>query len=83
MTLWGVLLSQIPAFYNFPAHPDGYYQMFPVMYPALVPGLTPSQNEEHMNRGPGIYAVPVNPFMGHVTGMPYNALIPLTYSTPT
>ncbi|XP_054820889.1 uncharacterized protein LOC129319834 [Prosopis cineraria] len=74
--------SQIPAFYNFPAVPDGYYQMYPVMYP-VVPGLPPSQNEEQMNRGAGIYAVPVNPYMGHVTGLPYNTLIPLTYSTPT
>ncbi|XP_028774149.1 uncharacterized protein LOC114731188 [Neltuma alba] len=75
--------SQIPAFYNFPAVPDGYYQMYPVMYPVPVPGFVPPQNEEHRNRGAGIYAVPVNPYMGHVTGIPYNTLIPLTYNTPT
>lgn len=80
MILWGVLLSQIPASFNLPMFPNGYYQMFPVMYPALVP---PSQNEEQMNRGAGLYAVPVNPYMGHVTGLPYNTLIPLTYTTPT
>lgn len=73
------LLLQIPAFYNFPAAPDGYYQM----YPALVPGLAPSQNEEQGNRGAGLYAVPINPYMRHVTGMPYNTLIPLTYRIPT
>lgn len=58
--------------------------MFPGMYPAFVPGLglTPPQNEEQGNRGAGIYAVPVNPFDRHVTGLPYNTLIPLTYRTP-
>ncbi|KAI4344458.1 hypothetical protein L6164_011683 [Bauhinia variegata] len=77
--------SQVPAFSSFPPFPDGYNQMFPVMYPALVPGLTPSQtqNQEQTNRGAGIYAVPIYPFMGHVTGLPPNTLIPLTYSTPT
>ncbi|KAI4335366.1 hypothetical protein L6164_014016 [Bauhinia variegata] len=77
--------SQVPAFSSFPPFPDGCYQMFPVMYPALVPGVTPSQtqNQEQTNRGPGIYAVPIYPFMGHVTGLPPNTLIPLTYSTPT
>ncbi|RYR13735.1 hypothetical protein Ahy_B04g070573 isoform D [Arachis hypogaea] len=62
--------------------------MFPAMYPAVVPGLTPPQNDElaQGNRGAGIYAVPVHPFNqfnGHVTGLPYNNLIPLTYRTPT
>ncbi|XP_061361969.1 uncharacterized protein LOC133305744 isoform X2 [Gastrolobium bilobum] len=76
--------SQVPAFSNFPPFPVGYYQMFPAMYPALVPGLTPQpQNEEQVNRGAGIYAVPVHPFDRHVTGLPYNTLIPLTYHTPT
>ncbi|KAK7329155.1 hypothetical protein VNO77_23303 [Canavalia gladiata] len=75
--------NQVPAFSNFPPFPGGYYQMFPGMYPALVPGLAPPQNEEHANRGAGIYAVPVHPFERHVTGLPYNTLIPLTYRTPT
>lgn len=57
--------------------------MFPVMYPAFVPGLTSLQNQEQMNRGAGIYAVPVLPFMGHVSGIPSNNLIPLTYNIPT
>ncbi|XP_038993771.1 uncharacterized protein LOC120117576 isoform X3 [Hibiscus syriacus] len=56
--------------------------MFPVMYPAIVPGLT-LQNQEQINRGAGIYAVPVQPFMGHIAGIPSNNLIPLTYNIPT
>ncbi|AES65318.1 transmembrane protein, putative [Medicago truncatula] len=75
--------SQVPTFSNLPAYPAGYYQMFPGMHPALIPGLTPPQTEEHANRGAGLYAVPVNPFDRHVTGLPYNTLIPLTYRTPT
>ncbi|XP_004487987.1 uncharacterized protein [Cicer arietinum] len=75
--------SQVPVFSNLPAFPGGYYQVFPGMYPALIPGLTPQQNEEHANRGAGLYAVPVNSFDRHVTGLPYNTLIPLTYRTPT
>ncbi|XP_015960025.1 uncharacterized protein LOC107483932 isoform X1 [Arachis duranensis] len=79
---------QVPGFPSFPAYPPGYYYpMFPAMYPAVVPGLTPPQNDElaQGNRGAGIYAVPVHPFNqfnGHVTGLPYNNLIPLTYRTP-
>ena len=57
--------------------------MFPVMYPAIVPGLMPSQDQEPVNRGAGVYAVPVHPFMSHVSGLPPHTLIPLTYSTPT
>lgn len=58
--------------------------MFPAgIYPALVPGLAPPQIDEHVNRGAGIYAVPVNPYDRNVTGFPYNTLIPLTYRTPT
>lgn len=75
--------SQVPTFSNLPAYPAGYYQMFPGMHPALIPGLTPPQIEEPANRGAGLYAVPVNPFDRHVTGLPYNTLIPLTYRTPT
>ena len=78
----------MPGFSNFPAYPAGYYQIFPATYPAVVPGLTLPQNDEQapVNRGAGIYAVPVHPFNqfnGHVTGLPYNTLIPLTYRTPT
>ncbi|KAE9601645.1 hypothetical protein Lal_00040707 [Lupinus albus] len=77
--------SQVPIFSNsiaaFP--PAYYYQMLPAaMYP--YPGLTPSQNHESENRrGAGIYAVPTYPYNCHVTGIPYNTLIPLTYTTPT
>ncbi|XP_065850879.1 uncharacterized protein [Euphorbia lathyris] len=74
---------QVPAFSGFPAHPYGDFQMYPIVYPALVPGLTGLQNQEQMNRGPGIYAVPVPPYMGPIAGLPSNTLIPLTYSIPT
>ncbi|KAF8400209.1 hypothetical protein HHK36_013505 [Tetracentron sinense] len=77
------LLSQVPAFSGFPASLNGDIQMLPIMYPALVPGLIPLQNPEHTNCGPGIYAVPVLPFMGPMAGLPSNTLIPLTYNIPT
>lgn len=76
------LLSQVPAFFSFPSSPNDCPQMFPTMYPALAPGLIPSQNQEQMNHGAGIYAVPVLPFMGHIAGFPPNTLIPLTYNLP-
>ncbi|KAL5549446.1 hypothetical protein UlMin_004677 [Ulmus minor] len=71
---------QVPMLSGFPSFPNGDFQMLPIMYPAL---LTPSQNQEHVNRGAGIYAVPVHPFMGPVAGVPSNTLIPLTYNIPT
>ncbi|MBA0784191.1 hypothetical protein Gotri_001784 [Gossypium trilobum] len=77
-------ISQVPPGYSgLPTFQNGDFQMFPVMYPACVPGLTSLQNQEQMNRGAGIYAVPVLPFMGHVSGIPSNNLIPLTYNIPT
>ncbi|TYJ02612.1 hypothetical protein E1A91_A13G241500v1 [Gossypium mustelinum] len=77
-------ISQVPPGYSgLPTFQNGDFQMFPVMYPAIVPGLTSLQNQEQMNRGAGIYAVPVLPFMGHVSGIPSNNLIPLTYNIPT
>ncbi|KAF3972019.1 hypothetical protein ACB098_01G180500 [Castanea mollissima] len=69
-----------PALSSYPAFSNGDFQMVPVMYPALVPGL---QNQDHMNRGAGIYAVPVFSCMGPVAGLPSNTLIPLTYNLPT
>lgn len=74
---------QVPAFSGFHASPNDATQMFPIMYPALVPGFIPSQNQEQTDRGAGIYAVPVLPFMGPVAGLSSNTLIPLTYSIPT
>ncbi|XP_047317174.1 uncharacterized protein LOC124920674 [Impatiens glandulifera] len=62
---------------------NGNIQMFPVIYPVLVPGSFHVQNEEQVNRGAGIYAVPVLPFAGPVAGFPSNNLIPLTYNVPT
>ncbi|KAE8710367.1 hypothetical protein F3Y22_tig00110321pilonHSYRG00046 [Hibiscus syriacus] len=75
-------ISQVPGYFGVPAFQNGDFQMFPVMYPAIVPGLT-LQNQEQINRGAGIYAVPVQPFMGHIAGIPSNNLIPLTYNIPT
>ncbi|GER41782.1 RING/U-box superfamily protein [Striga asiatica] len=58
--------------------------MSPIMYPALVPGLFPPQlDQDQMNRGPGLYAVPVLPFAQSITGFPTNTLIPFTYNIPT
>ncbi|KAH9624431.1 hypothetical protein KSS87_004048 [Heliosperma pusillum] len=73
---------QIPKVPSFPPFQQGGVNMLPIMYPALVPCLASAQHPEQVNRGPGIYAVPVVPYMGAVTGIP-NTLIPLTYSTPT
>lgn len=61
----------------------GGMQMFPMMYPALIPNFGSTETHEHSNRGAGLYAVPVLPFGGSVTGQIPNALIPLTYSVPT
>ncbi|XP_019051979.1 PREDICTED: uncharacterized protein LOC104590047 isoform X2 [Nelumbo nucifera] len=57
--------------------------MYPIMYPALVPGLILVQNQERTNHGAGIYAVPVLPSVGPMSGLPSNTLIPLTYNLPT
>ncbi|KZV46109.1 hypothetical protein F511_30686, partial [Dorcoceras hygrometricum] len=64
--------------------PNGNVPMFPLIYPAVVPGLFPSQqDQEQMNRGPGLYAVPVLPFTQPITGFHSNTLIPFTYNIPT
>lgn len=75
--------SQVPKFSAFPAFPGADLQMYPVLYPAFVPGLIPLQNQEQNNHGAGIYAVPVVPFIGPMTGISTNTLIPLTYDVPT
>ncbi|XP_038698363.1 uncharacterized protein LOC119995952 isoform X2 [Tripterygium wilfordii] len=75
--------SQVPTLSGFPAFPHGDFQMLPIMYPGLVPGLNPLQNQEQMNHGAGIYAVPVLPYMAPTTGLYSNTLIPLTYNIPT
>lgn len=63
---------------------NGDRPVFPVMYPVLVPGLlSPHQHQEQVNRGPGLYAVPVNPYMQPISGFPPNTLIPFTYNLPT
>ncbi|KAF6159583.1 hypothetical protein GIB67_008012, partial [Kingdonia uniflora] len=50
---------------------------------ALIPGLISLQNAEPINHGAGIYAVSVIPFMGSMTGLTSNTLIPHTYNIPT
>ncbi|KAL6011621.1 hypothetical protein ACLOJK_002069 [Asimina triloba] len=72
-----------PTFSGFPPSPAADVQMLPIMYPLLVPGFVPLQNQEQNSRGGGIYAVPVVPSMGLVSGPTTNALIPLTYNVPT
>ncbi|KAL2228901.1 UNVERIFIED_CONTAM: hypothetical protein Sindi_1869800 [Sesamum indicum] len=63
---------------------NGNIPTFPIMYPALVPGLfPPHQDQEQINRGPGLYAVPVLPYMQPIAGLPPNTLIPFTYNIPT
>ncbi|XP_073043859.1 uncharacterized protein [Primulina eburnea] len=63
---------------------NGNVPMFPIMFPALVPGLfPPQQDQELVNRGPGLYAVPVLPFMQPIIGFPSNTLVPFTYNIPT
>ncbi|KAL3825614.1 hypothetical protein ACJIZ3_021643 [Penstemon smallii] len=64
--------------------PNGNIPTFPIMYPAILPGLFhPQQDHEQMNRGPGLYAVPVPPHMQPFAGFPTNTLIPFTYNLPT
>ncbi|KAK6126601.1 hypothetical protein DH2020_039647 [Rehmannia glutinosa] len=75
--------SQVPTFDGVKSS-DGNIPKFPVMYPALVPGLfPPHQDQEQINRGPGLYAVPVLPYMQPIAGFPSNTLIPFTYNIPT
>uniref|UniRef100_A0A1D1ZGH4 Putative peptide transport permease protein Mb1314c n=1 Tax=Anthurium amnicola TaxID=1678845 RepID=A0A1D1ZGH4_9ARAE len=49
----------------------------------LTPGVVPLHNHGQNDHGPGIYAVPVLPFMGPVPGFSSNNLIPITYNIPT
>ncbi|XP_039132699.1 uncharacterized protein LOC120269432 [Dioscorea cayenensis subsp. rotundata] len=62
--------------------PSAAFQMFPATFPCLLPGLFPQASSEQEDHGPGIYAVPVNPYMGPMAGFPPNTLIPLTYNIP-
>ncbi|CAA0818735.1 Unknown protein [Striga hermonthica] len=75
--------SQAPSFDDLKP-PSSNNSTCPIMYPALVPGLFPPQlDQDQMNRGPGLYAVPVLPFAQSITGFPTNTLIPFTYNIPT
>ncbi|XP_051114323.1 uncharacterized protein LOC127239968 [Andrographis paniculata] len=50
----------------------------------MYPGLFPSpQDQELVNRGPGLYAVPVHSYTQPMPWLPSNALIPFTYNVPT
>lgn len=77
------MLLQIPTSDGLKSQ-NGDSPMFPIMYPALVPGLfPPHQHQEQINRGPGLYAVPVLPYMQPIAGFHSNTLIPFTYNLPT
>ncbi|CAA3021815.1 uncharacterized protein LOC111384573 [Olea europaea subsp. europaea] len=73
--------TQVPALRGLQSA-NGDVQKFPFMYPALVPQLFSQQDQEQMNRGPGLYAVPVLPFAQPISGFPSNTLIPFTYNLP-
>ncbi|KAL3623492.1 hypothetical protein CASFOL_029503 [Castilleja foliolosa] len=63
---------------------NGNIPNFPIMYPAFIPGLIPPYpDQEQINRGPGLYAVPVMPYMQPFAGFQPNTLIPFTYNIPT
>ncbi|XP_009778002.1 uncharacterized protein [Nicotiana sylvestris] len=69
--------TQLPSFHGSPLL---NYQMLQSMYPTQLPGAFNTQPiQEELNRGPGLYAVP----MGQYGGFPPNTLIPFTYTVPT
>ncbi|KAK4775194.1 hypothetical protein SAY86_010129 [Trapa natans] len=74
--------SQGPFFPSFPVLSGNDMQMFPVVYPVVSPGIN-LDNQDQSNRGAGIYAVPVGPYMRSAAGLYSNSLIPLTYNIPT
>uniref|UniRef100_A0A7N0SV99 Uncharacterized protein n=1 Tax=Kalanchoe fedtschenkoi TaxID=63787 RepID=A0A7N0SV99_KALFE len=75
--------SKFPDLAGQPVTSIGDMQIFPTVYPALIPNFATIGNQEHSNGGAGLYAVPVLPFAGSVTGAVPDTLIPLTYSVPT
>ncbi|XP_073101857.1 uncharacterized protein [Elaeis guineensis] len=79
----GPARSQIPNTSSYESSPDAAFQMFTMTDPALIPGMVLLQNTENNDHGPGIYAVPVHPFMGPMIEFPPNTLIPLKYNIPT
>ncbi|KAG5594292.1 hypothetical protein H5410_035524 [Solanum commersonii] len=77
-------LKKQPQLPSFQGSPMVNYQILQAMYPTLLPealGMQPIQEE--LNHGPGLYAVPVAPFMGQYAGFLPNTLIPFTYAVPT
>ncbi|KAL3362994.1 hypothetical protein AABB24_012339 [Solanum stoloniferum] len=77
-------LKKQPQLPSFQGSPMVNYQMLQAMYPTLLPGALGMQPiQEELNHGPGLYAVPVAPFMGQYAGFPPNTLIPFTYAVPT
>lgn len=63
---------------------NGDFQTLPIMYPSYFPGFYPlQQNQEQMNHGRGLYAVPAFPFMGPTAAFAPNTLIPFTYNIPS
>ncbi|CAA7399956.1 unnamed protein product [Spirodela intermedia] len=57
--------------------------MFPHIQPLCDSGLVAPDNQEQTDHGPGIYAIPVLPFVEQMTGFSPGSLIPLTYNVPT
>lgn len=62
--------------------PSAEFQMFSSMYSSRAPGMVSLHNDEQNDHGPGIYAVPVLPFMGPMPGFPAGNLIPVMYKIP-
>ncbi|CAA6663480.1 unnamed protein product [Spirodela intermedia] len=57
--------------------------MFPHIQPLCDSGLVAPDNQEQTDHGPGIYAIPVLPFVEQMTGFSTGNLIPLKYNVPT
>ncbi|XP_072970842.1 uncharacterized protein [Typha angustifolia] len=74
--------SQVMNMSGFQQSQNAACSMFPIIYPPIFPGMVLQNPEEH-EQGPGIYAIPCNPYMGPMSGYPPNTLIPLTYKIPT
>lgn len=82
LTIILVAYFQVPLLPRFSVFSASDMQMFPVTYPAVISGIN-SEDQDQSNRGAGIYAVPVGPYMRPVAGLQSNTLIPLTYNVPT
>lgn len=64
-------------------NPSAETDMFSHIQQLCDSGLAAPDNQEQTDHGPGIYAIPVLPFIGEMTGFSAGNLIPLTYNVPT